>query len=156
MISFLNLDTGNFCGGTKLTANLTEEATAVGGQEIFCVLFGASNSLFKSQLTGVHAGGKDFKVLLYADFIGKCVTELNSGLAPDGVAVEDLSSCLNAVLVDRPNIKRPSGCLEDVDEAGTTPLVAQASSDAITNPGLSQFKLFLTKFVREISSGWLQ
>jgi hypothetical protein len=144
MISFLHLDIG------KLTTNFTEEATALGGQAIFCVLFGASNSLSKSQLTGVHAGGKDLKILLYADFIGKC------GLAPDGVAEEDLRFCSNAVLVDRPNTKRPTGCLEDVDEAGTTPLVAQASSDAITNPGLSQFKLFLTKFVREISSGWLQ
>ncbi len=78
---------------------------------------------------------------------------LNSGLVPDSVAEEDLSFCSNAALVDHPNIKSPSGCLEDVDVAGTTALVALISSDAIANPGLSQFKLYLTKFVQEISSG---
>jgi hypothetical protein len=155
MIFFLNLDIGNFGGGTKLTTNVTEEATAVGGQAIFCALFGASESLSNSQLTGAHAGGKDLKVLLYADFLGKCVAELNNGLAHDGVAEEDLNICSDAVVVDCPNTKMPSGCLEDVDVAAITPLVALASSDAITSPGLSQFKLFLTNFVLAISSGWL-
>ena len=82
-----------------MTANLTEEATAIRVQAILCVLFGASNSLSNSQLTGAHTGGKDLKVLLYADFMEKCVAELNNGLAPEGFAEEDLSFCSNAVLV---------------------------------------------------------
>ncbi len=119
------------------------------------MLFGASNSLSNSQLTGADAGGKDLKVLLNADFIGKCVAELNNHLAPDGIAEEDLSFCSNAVLGDHPNTKRPSGCLEDIDVAGTNPVLVLTSSDVITNPRLSQFKLFLTKYVQEISSCWL-